>query len=227
MSHQIPLKLELPERYGLADLIVSDANRDVVDLLCTPQSWINPHLILIGPEGSGKTHLGHIFADMAGGHFLEAAETDAADPSHLPIAPFVVDDAEHASQEALFHLFNRSLQTAQPLLLLSRLHPLNWRVTLPDLDSRLKAMRVVEVPEPDDVILSGVLKKLFAHHAITPSAEFFEYLSCRMERSVPEALKIVTEIADYANGRAFTRALAKAFLDKRENLSWLTDQDDF
>ncbi len=227
MSHQIPLKLERPESYGLTDLIVSETNQGLIDLLRTPKDWINPHLILIGPSGSGKTHLGHIFADINHGQFLSALETQYMEPSSLPECAVAVDDAEQADEELLFHLFNHSLQTAQPLVLLSKTHPLNWQTTLPDLASRLKAMRGVDIPEPDEAILSGVLKKLFAHHAITPSADFFDYISRRMERSVPKAQKIVTEIEDYANGRAFTRTLAKDFLEKSENLSWLTDQDDF
>ncbi|OYW81742.1 MAG: hypothetical protein B7Z26_04580, partial [Asticcacaulis sp. 32-58-5] len=132
MSHQIPLKLELPERYGVSDLIVSDVNQHLIDLLGAPHSWLNPHLFLIGPHGSGKTHLAHIFSEVSQAQFITAADTCHLNPNTLPDTPVVIDDAEQADEEALFHLYNHSLQTSQPLLLLSRTHPLSWQTALPD-----------------------------------------------------------------------------------------------
>ncbi|MDC7681681.1 DnaA/Hda family protein [Asticcacaulis sp. BYS171W] len=220
MSHQLHLDLSLPDRLKAKDFVVSEANDDLHSLLMTPQAWLNPCLVLTGPEGSGKTHAGHLFAETHAAVWLEHGQT--LPPSGAFV---VVDDADAFDQETLFHLFNLTTSANGRLLLLSRRHPAQWRISVPDFESRLKAMRVVDMPEPDDALLKQVLKKLFETRVITPSDDVLEYLSRRMERSFAHAQKIVTGIEDYANGRAFTRVLARDFIDKYENLSWLSDED--
>jgi chromosomal replication initiation ATPase DnaA len=225
MSHQLPLELSLIETYASDDLIVTPANEGLYETLKATQ-WVNPHLWLTGPDGCGKTHWGHVFAEQAQGTFLTSAQLDDAALTALTESDVVVDDVEKADETLLFHLINQSLANQKRLLLLSSRHPLDLSPSLPDLSSRLKAMRVMDVPEPDETLLRGLLIRLFAKRAISPSAEFIEFLARRMERSLPAAQKIVTEIDHYANGRPFNRALARDFLDNTENLSWLTDDYD-
>ncbi|MFT3997851.1 MAG: DnaA/Hda family protein [Asticcacaulis sp.] len=220
MAHQYPLDLSLPDRYTAAGFVVSDANRALHDLLMTPGDWLNPHLLLTGPEGAGKTHAGHLFAER---HKAAWLTPDAPAADTMP-SLIVVDDADAFDQEALFHLYNRTAQDGR-LLLLSRLHPSQWPIRVPDFESRLKAMRVVDMPEPDDDLLKNVLKKLFEARVITPSDDVLEYLSRRMPRSLAHAQKIVMGLEAYANGRAFTRTLARQFIETSENMSWFDDWD--
>lgn len=220
MAHQYPLDLSLPGRYAAANFVVTEANRGLHDLLTTPENWLNPHLVLTGSAGSGKTHAGHLFAETHGAAWLTPDIPSTTDASLI-----VVDEAERFDQETLFHLYNRTTSDGR-LLLLSRLHPAQWTITVPDFESRLKAMRVVDMPEPDDELLKNVLKKLFEARVITPSDDVLEYLSRRMERSLAHAQKIVTGLEAYANGRAFTRSLARQFIETSENMSWFNDWDE-
>ncbi|MFT4090726.1 MAG: DnaA/Hda family protein [Asticcacaulis sp.] len=221
MSKQLPLDLTSPSRFETRDYVVSNANADLYALINGYADWINPHLFLVGPEGSGKTHTGHVFARIIGGVFLGPEDKLPESGQY-----FVVDEAEQFDQEALFHLCNRTASENGRLILLSRTHPLEWRIDVPDLRSRLLAMRIIEMPQPDDDGLKAVLKSRFAVRAITPSDEFLDYLSCRIDRRYSEIQKIVTEIEAYAGGRAFTRALAREYIEKTENLSWLSDGDE-
>lgn len=221
MAHQIPLHLRYTNRYSATDFVVSEANQALFDDLKSPELWVNPYRLLIGPEGTGKTHALSIFLETPEAGLISNDTVPDPLPRHIAI-----DDAETYDQETLFHLFNRTTAENGRLLLASRLHPHQWKLSVPDLASRLGAMQVVEMPEPDDELLKKVLKRLFALRAITPSDEVLDYLSRRMERSFASAQKIVTGLEDYANGRAFTRALAREFIDKCENLSWLTDWDE-
>lgn len=220
MSQQLPLDLTTPSRFETKDYVVSSANAELHALLTDYDDWLNPHLFLVGPEGSGKTHTAHVFARLCGGHYLYAGD-DLPPEGQC----FVVDDADMFDQENLFHLCNRTAAENGRLLLLSRHHPLQWDIKLPDLRSRLLAMRIIDMPQPDDEGIKAVLKSRFAARAITPSDEFLDYLSRRIDRSFSEIQKIVTEIEAYAGGRAFTRALAREYIEKTENLSWLSDGD--
>lgn len=213
MARQIPLDLETPDAFSRDRLVVTPAVQAVLDVLMAPQAWLAPSLILHGPPGSGKTHLGHIFASETGGMFQAASEAGPSDALAI-----VIDDADTASQEALFHLVNRVAASGQNLVLLTRVHPRAWEVTVPDLASRLNAMRLLAVPEPGEDLLAAILEKLFASRAISPSPETLAYLANRMERSVAAAQKIVTELEYYANGRAFNRALVRDFFEQSETL---------
>jgi chromosomal replication initiation ATPase DnaA len=218
MSLQLPLDLESGDLYSRDRFIATTELAAIVGVLLHPDQWLSPHLILLGPSGSGKTHLGHIFATQTHGRFLIAEETHRLDFAALEPVSYVIDDADKASEDALFHLFNHVQKTGQQLVLLTENQPITWNVKLPDLASRLNAMRIVPLPEPDEDLLVAILNKLFAQRAISPSPDFIDYIVRRMDRSVSAAQKIVTELEHYANGRAFNRALAKSWFDHETDL---------
>jgi chromosomal replication initiation ATPase DnaA len=213
MTLQLPLDLQTPDRFSRDRFVANAALQSILDILLADE-WLNPNLILWGPAGSGKTHLGHIFAEASGACFIEAEATKCMDSRTLPDGHFVIDDAEQAQEDMQFHIYNRVQRTGHRLLLLTRTHPLQWDIDLPDLPSRLNAMRVIQVPEPDDELLGAILNKLFAERAISPSPDSIAYIAARMERSVAAAQKTVTKLEHYANGRPFNRALARDFFDQ-------------
>jgi chromosomal replication initiation ATPase DnaA len=218
MSLQLPLDLETGDRFSRDHFIATTELAAMMGVLLHPDQWLSPHLILLGPPGSGKTHLGHIFSDHTHGHFLTADQTFTLDHTGLDANAYVVDDAERASEEALFHLCNHVQKSGQQLVLLTENQPIAWNVKLPDLASRLNAMRILSLPEPDEELLVAILNKLFAQRAISPSPDFIDFIARRMDRSVSAAQKIVTELEHYANGRAFNRALAKSWFDHEMDL---------
>jgi len=225
LPQQLPLDLETPDRFSREQFIVTPGLQAVLDVLLCPETWLGEHLILWGAEGSGKSHLGHLFADHFIAHYVSAAESFAQDAAQLHVGSYVVDDAEMASEDFLFHLCNHTNKFQKNLVLLTKIHPLDWNPNLPDLGSRIRAMRLLAVPEPDQSLLISILNKLFAQRAISPSPDFIDYLAKRMDRSVKAAQKIVTDIELYANGRPFNRALARDFIDETSALSQ-PDNDD-
>jgi chromosomal replication initiation ATPase DnaA len=83
-------------------------------------------------------------------------------------------------------------------------------VRLPDLVSRLKVATTVEVHEPDDALLEGVITKLFADRQIEVEPHVVSYLSRRIERSVATAIDVVGRLDRVAleEKSRITRALA-------------------
>jgi chromosomal replication initiation ATPase DnaA len=126
----------------------------------------------------------------------------------------LVEDAEKAHPETLFHLINMA-GAGGGLLLTSRLHPRAWPAELPDLRSRLNALHVAEIGEPDDVVLEGVLRKFFRERNIKPAEEVYPYLMRRIERSIRMAREIVSRLDEAADAeeRDITRALARQILE--------------
>jgi chromosomal replication initiation ATPase DnaA len=214
LSRQFRLKLERREAFRRADFVASPANADARTALDSWPAWHGGCLALVGPAGAGKSHLAQTWAKSVGATILSGAA--AVDLRALEGGPVVLEDADReASDEDLFHLINMAGADGGGLLLTARTPPSQWPAKVPDLRSRLNAMQVAELEEPDEAILTAVFDKFFRERNIRPAEDLVPYLLNRIERSVPEALKIVTlldEAAD-AHGRAVSKTLARQILD--------------
>ncbi len=217
MGRQLRLELRRPASYRREAFIVSTANETAVRVIDAWPNWHGRCLALIGPEGSGKTHLAHAWAARAGARVLRAGDAASAlDLAQLQGKPVLLEDADReAPDEGLFHLINMAGVDGGGLLLTARTAPSGWPTALPDLRSRLNALPVAELPPPDDAILEGVLTNLFLERNIRPADDLIPYLLRRIERSIPRARNIVTrldEVAD-AEQRPVSRALARQILE--------------
>ena len=193
----------------------SSANAAALAVVERWPAWPNGALALVGPEGSGKTHLATIWAMRAGAGRYQPGD----DLSALAGKPVLVEDADRAGDEALFHLINRAAADGG-LLLTARTRPTSWEAALPDLRSRLNALTVAEIGEPDDALLIAVLEALFREKLRRPQPELYEYLLKRMPRSVAAARETVRRL-DLAAGeqaRPLNRALAREVLDETADL---------
>jgi chromosomal replication initiation ATPase DnaA len=93
-----------------------------------------------------------------------------------------LDDLTQGDEESLFHVLNHIRQSGQKMLLVSRAPAARLDIALPDLASRLKAVPAVAMGAPDDVLLGGLLGKLFADRQIRVSDKVIAYMVPRMER---------------------------------------------
>ena len=92
-------------------------------------------------------------------------------------------------------------------MLTARTPPSQWPAALPDLRSRLNALLVAELHEPDDAVLEGALLKFFRERNIRPGDDLIPYLLRRIERSIPQAQAIVAQLDDapHVSGRQGAR----------------------
>jgi chromosomal replication initiation ATPase DnaA len=197
--------------FDRANFIVSDRNREAVAAVDSWPNWPGGRLVLLGPEGSGKTHLARAWAARTG---AAVASDHGIDLARAPVGPILVEDVDRGvADDALFHLINRA-DAGGSLLLTARTAPRLWSARLPDLRSRLNALFAVEIGAPDDTVLEGLLTRFFRDRHIRPEPELLPYLLRRMERSATAAQALVSrldEAAD-ASGRPITRALAREVL---------------
>lgn len=219
MARQLRLKLSRPASHAREDFVLGPSNAHAIDLLDAWPRWHGGCLVLIGPEGSGKSHLALGWAKAVGAAVLDRQAVDLAAAADRPV---LVEDVDRGvDAEALFHLINIAGREGCGLLLTARTAPAAWDALLPDLRSRLNALPVAEIEEPDDEVLEGVLRKFFKARSIRPPKEVFPYLLRRMERSIPAARQMVRRLDEAADElqRPISRALARQILeDDTENL---------
>jgi chromosomal replication initiation ATPase DnaA len=212
---QLALALDHAESYGREDFLSGPCNESALVLIDHWPDWPASAIALIGPEGSGKTHLATIWAAAAGARVVSArALADVGLISALATGALVVEDAAAADERALFHLINLAREERASLLFTARKPPSAWRVAIPDLASRLRALPVVTLQAPDDVMLRGVIVKLAADRQLALGESIVRYLSIHIERSFAAARAAVIALDNEAlrQGRPPTRALAAAML---------------
>lgn len=218
MAEQLPLDLPARAALGRGDFFVSGANARAVERLDRSDAWVGGKLVLIGPEGAGKTHLAHVWAGDTGARIIEAPDLNEEHAARLD-GPVVIERADalpETAEAALFHLHNVALAEGWPLLLTARTAPSRWTIRLPDLKSRLEAAEVVNIAAPDDALLSAVLVKLFADRQIPVTPALVRYIVTRMHRSFAAAQALVETLdrEALAQRRPVTRDLARRILDR-------------
>lgn len=195
---QLVLDLAARPALGRSDFFVSPANALALAQVDAWPAWPGRRLALAGPEGSGKTHLAHVWAARSGARLIGAEELPELDLAAVPEdAAFVVEDADGlfgpAAEEMLFHLCNR-LAARGSLLVTGREPPARWPLRLPDLASRLAIAPVARLELPDDDLLAAVLAKLFADRQLVVAPEVVRYLAVRIDRALAAAERVVAAI---------------------------------
>lgn len=221
MGAQLRLKLDRTPTFRRADFVVSENTADAVRILDAWPSWRGGALALVGPFGSGKTHLARAWAEQAGAVTLDPTRPiSLQDLAQLEGSAVLVDDADKAGAdpawwETLFHLINMAARPGGGLLITAQTAPSSWDTALPDLRSRLNAMLMAELGPPDDMVLQAVLERFFLERNIRPVDDLLPYLVNRIERSVAAARDIVIRLDETADAkqRAVTKALARQILD--------------
>ena len=179
--------------------------------------WPNRIMLLVGPEGSGKSHLATIWAEQAGARSIPAhALTAVAVPGALATGALVVEDlrSPDLDERALFHLMNLAREEAAFVLITARTPPTALQIELHDLRSRLRAVPTVLLLPPDDQLFRALIVKFCADRQLIVDETVVSYLASRIERSYA-AVRQAVELLDTEAlrlGRPVTRALAADLL---------------
>lgn len=199
---QIPLDLPWPrhERAERADFVVSESNAEAMGFIDSYRNWPEGRLVLVGPEGAGKTHLALIWAREAGAEFIDPrALNDRNVREAASLGHVVFEDCDRKVigtevEHALFHLINVLREQNGRLLMTSRTPPSRWRITLPDLESRLTATSIATVGSPDDALLAQLVAKLFSDRDIHVDDRLAAYVALRIERNFTAAQEAVNTL---------------------------------
>ena len=184
---QYALSLALPPIFTADTFFVSGCNAQAWQWI---ENWPNwQSLLLYGPAGSGKSHLGHIWARQAQAVIVNASELEKIEPTG---GHWLIEDIEQLRKERpLLHLFNYVREHGGSMLMTSLHSAPTLPFTLPDLTSRLAALPAIEIGQPDDDVLAASIRKQFSDRQMKVDDEVIAYLLPRMPRSLLEAQELV------------------------------------
>jgi chromosomal replication initiation ATPase DnaA len=217
MTGQLPLDLPHRPSYAEEDFLAAPSNERALALLRLWPDWPHKVLLLVGPEGAGKSHLGAIWARRAGARIVSARDLAVETLPQLANPPaLLVEDADDAPlrETEMFHLINLAMERGVFLLITARKGPDAWGVQTRDLLSRLRRAPSIAIEQPDEEFLRIILVKLFHDRQIKVEASLIDFLALRLERSFEAAQRAVAALdrEALARRRAVTRALAAEWL---------------
>lgn len=210
---QLALALDHAESLAREDFLAGPSNAAALSLIERWPDWPSRTMLLRGPEGSGKSHLAAIWARASGARMLSPRSLEGADvPIALATGALVLENLAEGrfDEAALFHLLNLAREERAYVLITARSAPSTWRIAVPDLASRLRALPVVALTAPDDALLRAVIVKLFADRQLAVDESLVAYLATRIERTFAAARAAVDALDREALRlkRPVTRALA-------------------
>lgn len=198
---QIPLDLAPELASGFETFITTDTNRIAVTALRAWPDWPAPIMLLLGPEGTGKTHLGQAWKEMSHG--------------------LLVDDAEAMEEAELFAQMNLALNGEVSGMLLTSQKPLaEWGTQLPDLRSRLSNTPLMVMDYYDDSVLEPILRQLFETRGRMVTKDLVDYLLRYQDREVGAMRAMVRRLdaAALADNADLTKHFASHFLSLERDL---------
>jgi chromosomal replication initiation ATPase DnaA len=215
--HQLAFALPHAESLTRDNFLEGPANAAALGLIDAWPEWTSRIMMLVGPQGAGKSHLAAIWAEQAGARSTSAhALTATAVPGALATGALVVEDLKPADSDerALFHLLNLAREEGAYVLITARLLASAMEVELRDLRSRLRALPCVSLLPPDDQLLRALIVKFCADRQLSVDESVVGYLATRIERSYAAARQAVELLDSEAlrQGRPVTRALAAELL---------------
>ncbi len=210
---QLVLALDHDESFAREDFLAGPSNAAALALIERWPDWPNRIVALVGPEGSGKSHLAAIWAQSTGARVLAAKLLEHGDlPAALATGALVLEGLAFAGldERALFHLINLAREEGAFVLITSRSPLVTFPVVIRDLASRLRALPSVALTAPDDTLLRSLIVKLGADRQLTIDEGLVNYLVNRIERSFTGARAAVAWLDEESmrQHRPVTRALA-------------------
>ena len=194
---QLALALDHAESLAREDFLAGPSNDAALALIERWPDWPSRTVLLRGPEGSGKSHLAAIWARVAGARILSSRALEGAEvPVALATGALVLENLSPGrfDEDALFHLLNLAREERAYVLITARTAPGTWRIEVPDLASRLRALPVVALAAPDDALLRAVIVKLFSDRQLAVDESLIGFLATRIERSFAGARAAVATL---------------------------------
>ncbi len=189
------------------DFYVSNKNELAYKMIKKWPEWPNQVVYIYGSEKCGKSLVCKLWKDISLGiyinrnNFLEKliAQNDMI---YIQNHNWIIDDVDYIIsfednkyEEKILNLINIIKTSGKNnILMTSRKMPRFLDSRLKDLISRISSATVIEMRDPDEILLKKIIEKYLNERNIQINNESLDYLINRIERSYKGALKVAKEI---------------------------------
>ena len=169
--------------------------------------WPTPVVYIYGSEKCGKSLVCKLWKDLSSSiyinkrNFLEKL-IPQNDLLYIKNHNWIIDDVDYIIsfednkyEEQILNLINIIKTSGKKnLLMASRKMPRFLDSSLKDLTSRISSSTVIEMRDPDEVLLKKIIEKYLNERNIKINKDSLDYLINRIERSYKSALKVAKQI---------------------------------
>ena len=214
-SRQIPLKF--PESaLSFEDMAITSANRAICSAIRKTDRWPYHAFCLIGPRGSGITTLARAWAAERGATYFDAetlVNVDVAAIEEITDHDLVVDNVETLRDAEILLLMLSGVKRHQKsILLTAHTPPSNWSIQSPDLNSRLHAAPLAQLPAPDEDLMRARFRRAFARSVMAVPESVEDYLVTRVGLDYSQIEHVAELLAGATGDRSLTIPLAREIL---------------
>ena len=173
-------------------------------------------ICIIGPSGSGKSHLASILKNKTSTLEIESELlNDKIFFEFKTKEALIIENLnEKVSENLLFSIWNVALQDNKYLLITSS-KPINlYKFKLPDLKSRINSSILIGIKLPYDNLFSVILSKNFSDKQIKVEKKHIDYIIKRIDRSYEKISQFIQILDKYSlkKGTPFNLKLIKEVL---------------
>jgi len=222
-NDNLQLTIDMPKRTALnrEDFLVNDRNKSAVEFIDNFYKEPIKLGILIGPKGSGKTHLVNVLCNSLKGidwSFLSSENKDIYNifnKNDVIIIEDINNFNSKQKEEFLFHSINLSREFNKSLLLTSSLKVSKLNFKTLDLVSRLEAINTAFIEEPDDTLMEALIIKLFNDRQLLVKPSTVNFLMQRIERSylgISEIIELIDKVS-LSQKKSVSVKLIKTLID--------------
>ena len=189
------------------DFYVSNKNELAYKMIKKWPEWPNQVVYIYGSEKCGKSLVCKLWKDVSRGIYINKKNfmdklIAQNDLTYIQDHNWIIDDVDYIIsfegnkyEEKILNLINIIKTSGKKnILMTSRKMPRLLDSGLQDLISRISSSTVIEMRDPDEILLKKIIEKYLNERNIQINNESLDYLINRIERSYKGALKVAKEI---------------------------------
>ena len=189
------------------DFYVSNKNELAYKIIKKWPEWPTQVVYIYGSEKCGKSLVCKLWKDISRGIYINKNNflkklISQDDLTYIQNHNWIIDDVDHIIsfkdnkyEEKILNLIN-IIKTSRKnnILMTSRKMPRFLDSSLKDLISRISSATVIEMRDPDEILLKKIIEKYLNERNIQINNDSLDYLINRIERSYKSALKFAKQI---------------------------------
>lgn len=195
IKQQTILKFENNPSFKDSDYFVSECNRQAYDNLFKWPKWDSKLINLVGPKGSGKSHLLEIFSIK--NNFLKVnslAEIKKKLETIIKYDKLIMDDINQIDEKVFFSILDNYISNNKFLIISTIDSLLTYKFKLADLKSRITLFHKYEIYQPNDKMIYFLIQKFLSDRQIKIKKDLITHIIKKIDRSYNRIMKFIDQI---------------------------------
>ena len=195
-TNQTLIKFDYDKNFKNSDFVLSKSNKHIYNFLDRWPKWERNFINIIGQKFSGKTHLINIFIKKNKGTTINGQFLNEEDLKKISIYEnIVIEDLTSNINENLLYSLMNLVEHDNKYVIITSLNPIvNIDFKLTDLKSRAKSFLLLNIEQPDDELIFGLILKNLSDRQISLDKKLIDYIVKRIERSYSKIHNFIYKI---------------------------------